>query len=60
MGIKLCKEMKIVTPSIVCPRCGNQYLVVWLMEGMDYNDFGDRYCPFCGLVTDLFLIPEEE
>ena len=36
----------------VCQRCTNQYALVWLKEGDDYNDFGDRYCPFCGLHTD--------
>jgi hypothetical protein len=35
-----------------CQRCANQYVLVWLKEGDDYNDFGDRYCPFCGLNTD--------
>ena len=36
----------------VCQRCKNHYALVWLKEGDDYNDFGDRYCPFCGLHTD--------
>jgi len=33
----------------VCENCGNVYQVNWLKEGEDYNDFGQRYCPFCGM-----------
>ena len=36
----------------VCQNCGNQYILIWLTQGMDYNDFGLRHCPFCGLLTD--------
>ncbi len=36
----------------VCQNCGNTYLIIWLKNGEDYNDFGFRYCPFCGLCTD--------
>ncbi len=36
---------------IACKRCGNTYRIEWLEDGEDYNDFGDRYCPFCGLLT---------
>ena len=35
----------------VCGNCGNVYRIEWLKEGDDYNDFGQRYCPFCGLLT---------
>ena len=35
-----------------CQRCGNSYILIWLKEGEDYNDFGFRHCPFCGLLTD--------
>ena len=35
-----------------CQSCSNTYLVVWLKQGHDYNDFGLRHCPFCGLLTD--------
>ena len=31
-----------------CQRCGNSYILIWLKEGEDYNDFGFRHCPFCG------------
>ena len=37
-----------------CPDCGNVYKVELLNQGDDYNDFGYRYCPFCGLVTDEY------
>ena len=36
----------------VCQRCGNTYILIWLEEGDNYNDFAFRYCPFCGLMTD--------
>ena len=36
-----------------CQRCKNLYVLIWLKESDDYNDFGDRYCPFCGLQTDV-------
>ena len=36
----------------VCQNCGNVYLLIWLKHGDDYNDFGLRHCPFCGLLTD--------
>jgi len=36
----------------VCEHCGNVYRIEWLKEGDDYNDFGQRYCPFCGLLTN--------
>jgi hypothetical protein len=32
--------------------CGNVYRIVQLKEGDDYNDFGQRYCPFCGQMTN--------
>ena len=35
-----------------CQRCKNLFALVWIKEGEDYNDFGDRFCPFCGLNTD--------
>jgi hypothetical protein len=36
----------------ICQRCGNIYILIWLKPGDDYNDFGLRHCPFCGLLTD--------
>ena len=36
----------------VCQNCGNQYILIWLAQGSNYNDFGLRHCPFCGLLTD--------
>ena len=53
-------DSKIDTREDICIRCGNHYLVIWLKEGDDFNDFGDRYCPFCGYRTDEFYIPVKE
>jgi len=36
----------------ICQRCTNIYTIIWLKPGDDYNDFGLRHCPFCGLLTD--------
>ena len=36
----------------ICPNCGNIYKVILLKEGDDWNDFGYRHCPFCGLNID--------
>ena len=36
----------------VCDDCGNTYQVLQLKSGEDYNDFGYRYCPFCGAMED--------
>jgi hypothetical protein len=36
----------------VCQNCGNRYILIWLNQGEDHNDFGLRHCPFCGLLTD--------
>ena len=38
----------------VCLHCGNIYKVVWIKEGDNYNDFGMRHCPFCGLLADEY------
>ena len=35
-----------------CQRCRNVYFVVWIRQDQNYNDFGLRHCPFCGLLTD--------
>lgn len=37
-----------------CKNCGNIYEIIWLEEGEEYNDFGYRYCPFCGSEIDLY------
>ena len=36
----------------ICPSCGNIYRIMWLKVSEDYNDFGHRHCPFCGLLVD--------
>ena len=38
----------------ICRSCGNVYRIVWLKEGDDLNDFGDRHCPFCGIYLDEY------
>ena len=38
----------------VCRNCRNVYKVIWLKEGDDWNDFGYRHCPYCGLVTNEY------
>jgi len=38
----------------ICSVCGNIYRVDLLKESDDWNDFGYRYCPFCGDMTDLY------
>lgn len=38
----------------ICSDCGNVFRVAWLKQGDDYNDFGYRYCPFCGKMTDEY------
>ena len=35
----------------ICENCGNIYRVECLKSGDEYNDFGQRYCPFCGLLV---------
>ena len=42
-----------------CPRCRNEYIVVWIKEAENFNDFGDRFCPFCGVMTEVFCICEK-
>jgi len=37
-----------------CPNCGTRYRVLVLREGDDWNDFGYRYCLFCGMLTDEY------
>lgn len=37
-----------------CESCGNVFRVELLEEGGDWNDFGFRYCPFCGIETDEY------
>jgi len=39
-----------------CETCGNVYQIHWIKKGEDYNDFGYRYCPFCGEMFDTFII----
>jgi hypothetical protein len=36
----------------LCQMCKNQYILIWLRQGEDHNDFGLRHCPYCRLLTD--------
>jgi len=36
----------------ICPGCGNVYKIRWFKQGDHFNDFGMRYCPICGVLTD--------
>jgi hypothetical protein len=49
-------DVETIEQTEGCPRCGNQYIVIWLKKGCDFNDFGDRYCPLCGFVTETFYM----
>ncbi|CAB1065546.1 hypothetical protein D1BOALGB6SA_10343 [Olavius sp. associated proteobacterium Delta 1] len=35
-----------------CPRCRCVWLQAFVREGTDWNDFGIRHCPYCGLARD--------
>ena len=61
MEIQLTKQGAVQTSEAIpqdkvdtCQRCANAYILIWLKEGEDYNDFGFRHCPFCGLLVDEF------
>ncbi len=32
-----------------CENCGNAFKVLQIKEGEDWNDFGHRYCYYCGM-----------
>ena len=38
----------------ICSLCENTYRVDLVKESEDWNDFGYRFCPFCGDMTDLY------
>ena len=58
MGIVIKQQGNQITEAMsgekveLCQKCENQYILIWLERGGDYNDFGLRSCPFCGLLTD--------
>jgi len=41
-----------------CEICGNVFEIEWIAKGKDYNDFGYRYCPFCGAMFDTVIIDQ--
>ena len=51
---QMIQTVKPMDEAEVCERCGNIYIVNHLKEGDDWNDFGFRYCPFCGLLIDEY------
>jgi hypothetical protein len=34
-----------------CPDCGTRYQITLLKSGENYNDFGMKFCPWCGDLT---------
>ena len=57
LGIRDSQVMVQVTAdetAIICKNCGNIYRNIWLKVGDYWNDFGFRYCPFCGTETEEF------
>ncbi len=51
-GLPPADDPRLEAEGEICENCGNIYRVEWLKEGDDYNDFGQRYCLFCGLLTN--------
>ena len=47
---KILQDSEIET----CENCGNVFRVELIEEGDDWNDFGFRHCPFCGMETDEY------
>ena len=54
MAEKIMKQAMTEEEAEVCIGCGNVYRVELLKTDEDYNDFGYRYCPFCGMLIDLY------
>ena len=50
------EDLVIDEEAEICESCGNVYRIVWLKESDDYNDFGYRHCPFCGLLIDEYAL----
>ena len=48
------QRAKPVDESELCEGCGNIYRVNHIKKGDDWNDFGYRYCPFCGMLVDEY------
>jgi len=41
-------------PINVCQKCNNIYKNLWVKTATGWNDFGFRFCPFCGAQTEDF------
>ena len=46
------KIHKQIQKAEKCYNCGNIFRVELVIDSPDYNDFGFRYCPFCGTFYD--------
>lgn len=42
-----------------CEICGNSFEIELNKEGQDFNNFGFRYCPYCGAQLDTINIDTE-
>jgi len=51
---QLARLLDTLNKPEACPLCGNIYRVDLIKESEDWNDFGYRYCPFCGEMMDLY------
>ena len=38
----------------ICQKCGTVYQIKLLKPGEGYNDFGNRFCHYCGNLTESF------
>jgi hypothetical protein len=50
-ALQLADDYPLETIGMFCEDCGNVYCIKWLKKGDQYNDFGQRICPFCGVTT---------
>ena len=48
----LIEDTPVKDDAEICENCGNVFRIELLKIGDDYNDFGDRHCPYCGLLTN--------
>lgn len=39
-----------------CMNCENVYKIELIKKSSTYNDFGQRHCPFCGLMTEEWIL----
>ena len=51
---RLMKQAMIDQQTCICQKCGTVYQIRLLKPGEDYNDFGTRFCHYCGNLTESF------